>query len=683
MFVMVLTAQQTVTLKFTSTTPSGAYYPFDVVNVTNVTRGWTESLMYPDTTMVLTSFDGLQEIMDNGGFLSEAYPNPFTGTANVSYVMQKSGEVTAKILGINGDILSEFNGFIEEGTHLITINISKPQMVILVVKTNDNQCFKKILNVGYGTSDNISISKISDNIGNAKTRSDGEFVIGDVMSYMAVSFYGGNMLESQRITQPQYTDETLSLLFNVNPNPEPPTVTTSVVTSITHNSAVAGGNVTSDGGAVVTERGVCWNTIPNPTASGSHVAASTAGTGSYTCQITGLEPATTYYLRAYAINSQGPSYGNEEIFSTMAYPSVTTNQVTDITSFSATFTGNVTNNGGGTVSARGFCWGTSQNPTINDSHIAVGSGTGSFSSTVMGLTANTVYYVRAYATNQAGTAYGEQRSFTTLNQLWANGVLPGLFSVSATQQVHFSQGNLQYLASMNIWKFAENQYDYVGEGNANVSPTYNGFIDLFGWGTSGYNHGAVCYQPWSTTKTYADYYAYGNPNYNLNDQTGKADWGFNAILNGGNAEHQWRTLSTEEWVYVFETRNTSSGIRYAMAQVNGVNGIMLLPDNWNSSTYNLNNTNVFNAVFTSNVINATTWTTLESAGAIFLPAAGWRSGHDVGGFNEMGDYWSSSNYQGSAASYVVRFFSGMLQPGYYSQRYNGYPVRLVKNYIGK
>ena len=216
-----------------------------------------------------------------------------------------------------------------------------------------------------------------------------------------------------------------------------------------------------------------------------------------------------------------------------------------------------------------------------------------------------------------------------------------------------------------------------------MSSTYDGWIDLFAWGTSGYNHGAVCCRPWSTSNTYADYYAYGNPNYNLNDQTGKADWGYNAILNGGYAEHQWRTLTSEEWFYLFDTRNTSSGIRYAMAQVNGVNGIILLPDNWNSSTYNLNSTNVFNAVYTSNVINATIWTTLESAGAIFLPAAGWRSGLTVGGFNEMGNYWSSSNRQGDAAAYEVRFFSGMLQNNNYTQRYNGSSVRLVKNYSGK
>jgi len=130
--------------------------------------------------------------------------------------------------------------------------------------------------------------------------------------------------------------------------------------------------------------------------------------------LTGLTANTTYYVRAYATNSKGTSYGIQKSFTTSTTtPVVTTSSVTEITQTTATCGGNVTSNGGATVTARGVCWSTTQNPTINNSHTTNGSGTGSFTSNISGLTANTTYYVRAYATNSNGTGYGEQKTFTT------------------------------------------------------------------------------------------------------------------------------------------------------------------------------------------------------------------------------------------------------------------------------
>ncbi|MBQ6728785.1 MAG: hypothetical protein IJQ83_01485 [Bacteroidales bacterium] len=137
------------------------------------------------------------------------------------------------------------------------------------------------------------------------------------------------------------------------------------------------------------------------------------------------------------------------------------------------------------------------------------------------------------------------------------GAVKGLFSISSNNAVYFSKGNLQYQVSTNTWRFAEHQYDYVGSANTNIfSSTYSGWIDLFTWGTSGYNHGANCYQPWSTSLDGSDYYAYGSLENNLYDQSGKADWGYNAISNGGNRERIWRTLTIDEWDYVLNYRNT-------------------------------------------------------------------------------------------------------------------------------
>ena len=192
-----------------------------------------------------------------------------------------------------------------------------------------------------------------------------------------------------------------------------PQITTADVTSITTNTAVCGGNVTSDGGATVTARGVCWSTSPNPTISNSKTTDGT-GTGSFTSNITILTENTTYYVRAYATNSNGTAYGEEKRFTTFAkyLPQVTTLNVTSITVNTAVCGGNVTSDGGGTVTARGVCWSTSPNPTISNSKTTNGTGTGSFTSNITGLTANTTYYVRAYATNEKGTAYGGEKSFT-------------------------------------------------------------------------------------------------------------------------------------------------------------------------------------------------------------------------------------------------------------------------------
>jgi hypothetical protein len=194
-----------------------------------------------------------------------------------------------------------------------------------------------------------------------------------------------------------------------------PTVTTSTITNITQTTATGGGNVTSDGGTPVTARGVCWSTNANPTLSNSYTTNGT-GTGSYTSNLTGLTANTLYYVRAYATNISGTSYGSQVTFTTLPYalPTVTTDTITNIAQTTATGGGTVTSDGGATVTARGVCWSTNANPTLSNSYTTDGTGTGSYTSNLTGLTANTLYYVRAYATNISGTSYGSQVTFTTL-----------------------------------------------------------------------------------------------------------------------------------------------------------------------------------------------------------------------------------------------------------------------------
>ena len=194
-----------------------------------------------------------------------------------------------------------------------------------------------------------------------------------------------------------------------------PTLSTTTVTAITTTTAKSGGNITDSGGGTITARGICLSISANPTISDITIVAGT-GTGLYESNLTDLTPGTTYYVRAYATNSAGTAYGNQVNFTTTAIvlSTLTTATVTNITSGTAISGGNITNAGGGNVTARGVCWSTTGNPTIANNHTTDESGTGSFASNLIGLTEGTTYYVRSYATNAAGTAYGNQVSFTTI-----------------------------------------------------------------------------------------------------------------------------------------------------------------------------------------------------------------------------------------------------------------------------
>ncbi len=196
-----------------------------------------------------------------------------------------------------------------------------------------------------------------------------------------------------------------------------PSVTTAAVTNITTSTAKSGGEVTNNGGYAVTARGVCWNTMGSPELN-DHDQHTTNGNGNgvFTSNLTGLELNTTYYVRAYATNQMGTNYGEEIPFTTNdGSISVTTNEVTNITPTTATCGGDVSVASGNTfpVTERGVCWSTSHNPTTDDDHTWDGSGVGSFTSSITNLSVNTTYYVKAYAINQQGIFYGEEKPFTT------------------------------------------------------------------------------------------------------------------------------------------------------------------------------------------------------------------------------------------------------------------------------
>lgn len=198
-----------------------------------------------------------------------------------------------------------------------------------------------------------------------------------------------------------------------NPNPvTTPSVVTMDITDITTVSAVIHGEVTSDGNGKVIERGVVIRATPDPTTADTKVTSG-SGTGEFSVTLTNLSEATTYNIRTYAINSAGTAYGLNKAFNTTLVPTISTSAVTDITTTSATAGGNITSDGGAEVTVRGVCWDTKPNPTVLNPKTDDGTGTGSFTSSLTGLADGTIYYLRSYATNSAGTAYGSQVVFTT------------------------------------------------------------------------------------------------------------------------------------------------------------------------------------------------------------------------------------------------------------------------------
>jgi len=269
-----------------------------------------------------------------------------------------------------------------------------------------------------------------------------------------------------------------------------------------------------------------------------------------------------------------------------------------------------------------------------------------------------------------------------------DGAILAAFSVSDSIKVYFSQGNLQYQASSKTWRFAEHQWDFVGDSvlgnvyedgiksdNANISPVYNGWIDLFGWGTSGYNSK----NPYMTSTNYSDY---GD---GYNDIAGtNYDWGvYNAISNGGNQAGQWRTLTYDEWCYLISTRANASS-KKGVARVNGVNGLILLPDEWalpegivfTSGVVDV--AHVYSEYYaTVNSYTTSDWSKMEANGAVFFPAAGFHEGTYVGNVGSSGSYWSSSAEDRYGALYL--HFNGNYVGTGGGNRYNGRSVRLVQD----
>ena len=395
-----------------------------------------------------------------------------------------------------------------------------------------------------------------------------------------------------------------------------PTVITASVTEIAANSAKGGGEVTNDSGAEVTERGICWSTNANPTLSDSHVAVGT-GIGAFNATVSGLNESTTYHVRAYAINEKGTAYGLDVEFTTLSsggtaeLPTAVTGEVTGITAHSASCSGEVTSDGGAEVTERGICWSTDANPTISNSHVSAGTGTGTFSAMMSGLSANTTYHVRAYATNEAGTIYGEDKEFTTIEG--------GGGGEHEYVDLGLPSGLLW--ATCNVGANAPEEYgDYFAWGETQPKNTYN-------WSNYKYCNGSM-----NTLTRYCSNSFYGNNGFTdgltellSEDDAATANWG-----------SEWRMPTREEWR---ELHNHTSA---RMTTQNGVYGILFTATNSNS---------------------------------LFLPAAG-NNGYHAG---SDGYYWSNTLNQTLPYEASYCNFASASYGLYGYPRCEGFSVRPVRS----
>ena len=286
-----------------------------------------------------------------------------------------------------------------------------------------------------------------------------------------------------------------------------------------------------------------------------------------------------------------------------------------------------------------------------------------------------------------------------LGKMGMDGSIKAKFSISNNKYIYFSQGNLQYQASSGRWRFAEHQWDYIGtqtpdkngyyggtvygSDNRDISSTYNGWIDLFGWGTSGYDDKF----PYMTSENFIDY---GDELYYYDITKTDYDWGYyNAIINGGNVSGMWRTITSEEMDYILNKR-TDAENKKGIGVVNDILGLILLPDEWTTPK----GLYAFNSDLSQkNIYTTSQWAIMEANGAVFLPAAGTRFETKVSEAGKKGHYWTSSiapqNGDLGSITSVYLFYSvmndNMFEPPFFkpdfgrAPRSHGLSVRLIKD----
>lgn len=405
------------------------------------------------------------------------------------------------------------------------------------------------------------------------------------------------------------------------------------------------------------------------------------------------------------------------VVTTPVTPAVTLTGACNSSTFIYTVTGKVTipSGSGSQHCVYGIVYSTTDDtPTIGEEGVTNlqlfdgnFSGSKTFTVDIPSAVEGETYHVCAYAMCE-GMAYSPKVDVTKpAPNTWTNGQSPYPFSVSSTKKVYFSKGNLQYLAEGGdngnanpsaisgqsvggTWRFAEHQYEYMGNNNNGANHQSTCWIDLFGWATSGYNHNGNCYQPWSQDTDYGKFCAYGTSLVkDLSEDPYYADWGYNKIINGGNATNQWRTLTgnqnapnpgntDSEWGYLIFGRSNASDLK-GFSTVCCHNGLVILPDDWK-------NVNKIPLPYTwmktlKSTYTPSEWSLMEQYGAVFLPMPGaiLQGSGNVQLPEVVGFYWASTYYRGSGSGVSSFDLQGTMILQANQLANNRFPVRLVKN----
>ena len=397
---------QETTVRFIGQLNGTDYCRLDSVVVTNLTRNWSETVEYPDTIIVLGStVEANMNITTTQG-LGQNIPNPFNCETRVELSVSQREDVRMQLLDVAGKSYAEYNGSLDVGVHTFNISAANPQTYLFNAIIGDSQYSIRMVNVGSGCGYSIKYVGVWGGI-ETKLTTVNEFQIGDNMRYVGYATIDGELIESVAIEQSQVVNQYITLNFIHLSRPGVETIN---ATNITHSTATLRGNVTNDGGAPIISCGFYYGTSEDNLS--QNVVASINGS-MFSCDISGLSLNTTYYYKAYAINSEGTAIGNVVTFTTeqIGVPIVSTDPATNITAMSAILNGSIVFDGGNEITECGFYYGTSEdNLSYNVSAIISDN---MFSSTINGLTQGTTYYYKAYATNGERIAIGEIVSFST------------------------------------------------------------------------------------------------------------------------------------------------------------------------------------------------------------------------------------------------------------------------------
>lgn len=442
-------------IRFTGKDNTGGYVQLHHIVVENATQGWQDTLFYPDTTLLLSPV-GIETHLKPGTIsLSQNSPNPFSGVTDFSLTLSMATPLNIEVVDLSGRKVADLSQQLTTGSHAFRVWLNAPQPYLLNVLTPQDRASIKMLNLSSGGDNRIAY------LGETKAaksafRDTHPYSTGDLMRIVGYTLFdNGNVLPSETLEQSLDASCTITLTFNIVSNIS---VQTGNCLWTTHHEAVCEGNVTSDGLLPVTARGICWNTSGNPVISDPHTDAG-AGTGDFLSTLSNLLAGTTYHYRAYASNPTGTFYGNDAVLTTMSNsaPTVNTGSVTNNAGYTATCSGTIVDDGGSPILEKGICWGQNHNPTISDSHVASTDTGLTFTGSMTGLSLNTYYYVRAYATNSIGTSYGDNVQFRTAYLLTTHIIsLSDTTNVSISATGRISNASPSYSAKGFCWGTSPN-----------------------------------------------------------------------------------------------------------------------------------------------------------------------------------------------------------------------------------